>query len=105
MAFRIRISPLAQTEIEDFVVFLRDYSEEFAMEQIDRLDRTLSLHLGASPHTWGYFALTGAPYRAYLFRVGRKIQYWIIYTIDEDAQAVNVLRFWQASRASDALEL
>ena len=94
MTFRIRISPLAQAEIE-----------AFTMDQIARPDETLSRHLGASPHTWVYFALNGAPYRTHLFRVGRKIQYWIICTIDDGTQIVNVLRFWQVSRSPDTLEL
>jgi hypothetical protein len=61
--------------------------------------------LGDAPLTWGYFPLTGPPYRAYLFRVGHRTQYWIIYTVDEPAQTVNVLRMWNASRDPDALDL
>ncbi|MDQ2079562.1 hypothetical protein RA307_05155 [Xanthobacteraceae bacterium Astr-EGSB] len=40
----------------------------------------------------------GAPYRANLFRVGRRTQYWIIYTVDEDAGVIDVLQFWNAMR-------
>ena len=76
MTFRVRIDPVALRQIEQFAAYLRDYSEEFAIEQIERLDRILSVNLGASPLTWPYFAFTGAPYRAYLFRVGRRTQYW-----------------------------
>lgn len=54
--------------------------------------------LTQSPATWSYFYLTGAPYRAYLFRVGRRTQFWIVYTIDEETKTVNVLRFWNASK-------
>jgi len=75
-----RIDPVALRQIEQFVAHLRDYSEEFAIEQIERLDRMLSIDLAESPLTGSYFAFTGAPYRAYLFRVGRRTQYWIIYT-------------------------
>lgn len=49
--------------------------------------------------------LTGAPYRAYLFRVGRRTHYWIIYTVDEDSRLVNVLAFWNASRDSETIDL
>ena len=76
MTFRVRIDPVAQRLIDEFAVYLRDYSEEFAIEQFDRLDRILSINLQESPLTWTYSAFTGAPYRAYLFRVGRRTQYW-----------------------------
>jgi hypothetical protein len=76
MTFRVRIDPVAQRLIDEFAIYLRDYSEEFAIEQFDRLDRILSINLQESPLTWTYFAFTGAPYRAYLFRVGRRTQYW-----------------------------
>ena len=76
MTFRVRIDPVALRQIEQFAAYLRDYSEEFAIEPIERLDRILSVNLRASPLTWPYFAFTGAPYRAYLFRVGRRTQYW-----------------------------
>ena len=105
MKFRVRIDPVALRQIEEFAAYLRDYSEDFAIEQIERLDRILSVNLGESALTWSYFALTGAPYRAYLFRVGRRTQYWIIYTVDEDEHAVNILRFWNAMRDPERLEL
>ena len=105
MNFRLRIAPLAQRHIDTFGTYLRDYDETFAIEQIDRLNRVLAVHLGESPRTWSCFALTGAPYRAYLFRVGRRTQYWIIYTVDEDAKVVDVLHFWNASRDPERLDL
>ena len=105
MTFRVRIDPVAQRLIDEFAIYLRDYSEEFAIEQFDRLDRILSVNLQESPLTWSYFAFTGAPYRAYLFRVGRRTQYWIIYTVDEDTRSVNILHFWNASRDLNTLDL
>jgi mRNA-degrading endonuclease RelE of RelBE toxin-antitoxin system len=104
MAFRLRIDPTALIQIEQFAVYLRGYDEDFAIEQVERLNRALRL-LRESPLTWSYFPLTGAPYRAYLFRVGRRTQYWVIYTVDEDAQTVDVLSFWNAARDPDSLEL
>jgi hypothetical protein len=104
MPFRVRIDPVAQRHIDEFAVYLANYSEEFAIEQIDRLDRIISVHLRESPLTWAYFAFTGAPYRAYLFRVGRRTQYWIIYTVDEENRTVDILHFWNATRDPDALE-
>jgi hypothetical protein len=73
--------------------------------KFERLDRILRLNLGEAPLAWSYFPLTGAPYRAYLFRVGRRTQYWIIYTVDEEARIVDILRFWSASRDPERLDL
>jgi mRNA-degrading endonuclease RelE of RelBE toxin-antitoxin system len=105
MTFRVRIDPLAQREIDEFITYLRDYDENFAIEQINRINRILVEHLGESPLTWSYFAFTGAPYRAYLFRIGRRTQYWIIYSVDEQNRTVDILRFWSTSRDPDALDL
>lgn len=81
------------------------YDEGFAIEQIERLDRVIALNLGQSPLTWSYFPLTGAPYRAYLFRVGRRTHYWLIYTVDEDMRTVDLLHFWNAVRDPETLDL
>ncbi len=105
MTFQIRIAPIAQRHIDEMIRYLRAYSEEFATEQIERLDRVFAITLGESPLTWGYFPLTGAPYRAYLFRIGRRTQYWIIYTVDEDIRTVDVLHFWNASRDPETLDV
>jgi mRNA-degrading endonuclease RelE of RelBE toxin-antitoxin system len=105
MTYRVRIDPVAQRQIDKFAIYLRAYSEDFAIEQIERLDRILSINLRESPLTWTYLAFTGAPYRAYLFRVGRRSQYWIIYTVDEDTRTVDILHFWNASRDPDTLDL
>jgi mRNA-degrading endonuclease RelE of RelBE toxin-antitoxin system len=105
MNFRVRIDPVALRQIDGFARYLREYSEDFAIEQIERLDRILAVNLGETPLTWSYFPLTGAPYRAYLFRVGRRTQYWIIYTVDEDARIVDILQFWNAMLDPEALEL
>jgi hypothetical protein len=37
MTFRLRIAPLAQQQIDDFAAYLGGYSEQLAVEQIDRL--------------------------------------------------------------------
>ena len=105
MTFRVRIDPVAQQHIDQFAVYLREYSEEFAIEQIERLDHIISINLGELPLIWAYFAFTGAPYRAYLFRVSRRTQYWIVYTVDEENRAVDVLHFWNAARDPETLDL
>ena len=98
MTFRVVKDSVAQAEIDSFGAYASDYSEEFAREQFTRLNRILTVELAEAPYTWGYFFVTGAPYRAYLFKVGRRTSYWIVYTVDEDARRVDVLRFWNASR-------
>ncbi len=105
MTYRVRIDPVAQHQIDQFAIYLREYSEDFAVEQIERLDRILEFNLGQSPLMWSYFPLTGAPYRAYLFRVGRRTQYWIIYTVDESSRMVDVLSFWNTARDPDTIDM
>jgi mRNA-degrading endonuclease RelE of RelBE toxin-antitoxin system len=105
MTYRVRVAPTAQAQIDQFASYLRQYSEDFAVEQIDRLERTLRLHLAESPLMWAYFPLTGAPYRAYLFRVGRRIQYWIIYTVDETSRTVDVISFRGTGRDPGTINL
>ena len=102
--FRLRIAPVAQSQIDAFAEYLRDYSEVFAIAEIDRLNEILSRHVAEAPLTWAYFPLTGAPYRAYLYRVGRRTQYWIVYTVDEQARTVDILHFWNASRDPERFE-
>jgi hypothetical protein len=60
---------------------------------------------GKPPLTWSYFPLTGMPYRAYLFRVGRRTQYWVVYTVDEEANTIDILSFWNAARNPASLDL
>jgi plasmid stabilization system protein ParE len=98
MSYRVRIDALAQRDIDQFSTYLADYSETFALEQIERIDSVFRDALSQSPATWSYFFVTGAPYRACLFRVGRRTHFWIVYTIDEETKTVNVLRFWNASK-------
>jgi mRNA-degrading endonuclease RelE of RelBE toxin-antitoxin system len=56
------------------------------------------VHLVAkTPHAFGWFHETGAPYRAKLFRLVRA-NYWIIYVVDDERQIVEFVRFWNAAR-------
>jgi hypothetical protein len=103
--FRVRIDPVAQRHIDEFAGYLRRYDEAFAIKQIERLDRIIAVNLGETPLTWSYCAFTGAPYRAYLFRVGRRTQYWLIYTVDEQTGTVDLLQFWNAMRDPETLDL
>jgi plasmid stabilization system protein ParE len=104
MTFRLRIDPAAQCSIDQFAHYLRSHSGDFAVEQIERLDRILHSNIGEAPLSWNYFPLTGAPYRGYLFRVGRRTHYWIIYVVDEDTHTVDILSFWNTARDPETIE-
>jgi mRNA-degrading endonuclease RelE of RelBE toxin-antitoxin system len=104
MTYKVITGLAADGEIGDFGHYAADYSEDWAREQFARLNRVLTVDLAEAPNTWAYFYVTGAPYRAYLFRVGRRTSYWIVYTVDDDAKIVNVLRFWNASKEPTSLE-
>lgn len=101
----MRIDDRAQLDIDQFTAYLTDYSETFAIEQIERIDSVFHDTLSRSPATWSYFYVTGAPYHAYLFRVGRRTNYWIVYTFDEETKTVNVLRFWNASKDPETFRI
>ena len=105
MTYRVRINPVALSQIKEFAAYLSNYSEDFAIEQVGRLDRIIASTLAKSPLTWAHFALTGPPYRGYLFRVGRRTQYWIIYTVEEDSRTVNIVHFWNAKRDPERFAL
>src|SRR5436189_184810 len=53
MTFSVRFSALAQRQIDDFADYLRAYSEDFVVEQRDRLDRIFSTNLTESPLNLG----------------------------------------------------
>jgi hypothetical protein len=105
MTYRVIRDIAANAEIEDFGSYAADYTEEFARKQFSRLNRVFSVELAESPNTWNYFYITGAPYRAYLFRVGRRTSFWIVYTVDDVTKVVKVLRFWNASKEPATFEI
>lgn len=72
---------------------------------MERLRRVIQTNLAARPLTWAYRVFAGKPYRACLFRAGRRTQYWIIYTVDEVTRTVSILRFWNAKRDPESLDL
>lgn len=105
MTFEVVIAPLAELELANFAAYAAEFSEDFAAEQFRRLNHVFSAVLAESPLTWGPFFVTGAPYHGYLFRAGRRTQFWIVYTVDEEKRRVNVLRFWNAGREPAAFEV
>jgi plasmid stabilization system protein ParE len=102
MAFKVRFAPQAQEDIRDFATYLAAYSEDIADRYISELAAAIERHILPRPMSWQFFFLTGAPYRAYLFKISRRTAYWIIFEIDEHPQTVNILRFWHAARDPEA---
>ena len=98
MAYRIRHGPIFLRDVEDFGRYCADYCLEFADEQFERLTFAIETLIAEAPLTWAYFVHSGEPYRAYLFRVGQRTRFWIVYSIDEEAGAVSLLRLWGAAR-------
>jgi mRNA-degrading endonuclease RelE of RelBE toxin-antitoxin system len=105
MKYRVVATARAISELAQFAESARAYSEAWALGPAARLEHVIMDDLPRAPHQWSYFYLTGAPYRAYLFRVGRRIQYWIVYTVDEETNTVNILRFWNASQDYERFRL
>ena len=105
MTFKVSLAPLAEREIAEFASYAAGYSDAFALDQFRRLNHILAVVLAEAPQMWSPFFLTGRPYHGYLFRVGRRTQFWIVYTFDEEKREVTVLRFWNASREPESLEI
>ncbi len=85
-------------DLDDFFDYTSAYDDDYAREQLARLRRMIAVDIAGSSYTWATFFVTGAPYRATLFKLGRRTSYWIVYSVDDAAQRVNLLRFWNASR-------
>jgi mRNA-degrading endonuclease RelE of RelBE toxin-antitoxin system len=105
MTYKVFIAPTAQAEMDAFAVYAAGYSDDFAVEQFGRLNQILTTNLAESPNMWAHFYITGAPYRGYLFRVGRRTQFWIVYAVNDATQTVSVLRFWSPRRYDAEFEI
>jgi hypothetical protein len=104
MSYHIQRSGWFARDVEEFGRYCSAYSATFAMRQFDRLDYAIRVLIGESPLRWSPFVHTGHPYHAYLFRVGERTQFWIVYTYDEDSQTVRLLRLWSTSRLETNFE-
>ena len=102
MTYRVFRSRSFDRDVDAFARYAAEYSELFAREQFARLETVLSVDLVQSPNTWSYFFVTGAPYHAYFFNVGRRTSFWIVYTVDEELKRVDLVRFWNASRDTES---
>jgi hypothetical protein len=105
VTYRVLVAPLAKDEMARFAAYAAEYADEFAIEQFERLNQIITVELAEAPLMWRYFYVTGAPYLAYLFRVGRHTQFWIVYTVDEASSVVKILRFWNARRNPQGFDI
>jgi plasmid stabilization system protein ParE len=98
MPYTIRRSPQARRDIRDFFRFLRkEAGVAIAHKYLEALEYDM-LHLIANnPHAFSLFHETGAPYRAKLFKLARTT-YWIVYTVDDANETIDLLRFWNSAR-------
>jgi plasmid stabilization system protein ParE len=99
----VKLSDKARADFKEIQIYLAEYSADVARKHIIRLANTIEL-IGVEPLIWAPFFLTGAPYRAKLFFVGRST-FWIVYEVDQKESAVNILRVWNSKQNPDDFEL
>ena len=102
--FNIKFSLKADADKFEYFEYLNYQSEAAAIAFMSRLDKDLSA-LRRQPAMWAHFYITGAPYRAKLFRIGRRTQFWIVYLVDDDSSELFILRLWGTSRNPDDFEI
>jgi plasmid stabilization system protein ParE len=105
MAHDVLLTLPAQSDILALHAYLSDFNATTADRIVGELERTLRLDIAVHPEAYALFYVTGAPYRARLFRLSRRTQYWIIYEFRRAASRVDVLRVWNASRNPADFEL
>ncbi len=103
MTSRLQISRLAEDEIQDLYTYLDEFSPEIADHHLVRLRNAISA-IGSNPRRYAYFFLTGAPYRARLFLVGRT-SFWIVYRVNEASRLVDILRIWDSRQNPDDFDI
>ena len=72
---------------------------------ISTLELAIERNVAERPLAWQFFFLTGAPFRAYHFKISRRSAYWVVYDVDEEQEAIDVLRVWHSAQNPDEFEL
>lgn len=75
-------------------MFLDQVDTSSARRHVNRLADAIEQIAGRA-HVYSFFFLTGAPYRAKLFEIGRA-SFWIVYRLDEANEAIEILRIWNS---------
>ena len=98
MPYQIVRSLQARRDIRDFVRYLKaEAGDMIARACLTAPERELEVVLTHRPKAFTWFRETGAPYRGKLFRFGRTT-YWIVYTVDDALQRVEIVKFWHSAR-------
>lgn len=105
MAHRIRFSAQAKRDVRSLSDYLTRYSDEVANLYLNDLANAIEENIAERPHTWQFFFLTGAPFRAYLFKISRSTSYWVVYQVDDANNAVDVLRVWHCAQDPQEFEI
>ena len=92
MAYRVLFSREAEEDIHLLSNYLSRYSEDTARYYMNDLVSCIMRNVAVRPLTWQYFYLTGAPFRAYLYKISRRSAYWVVYQVNNTENAVDILR-------------
>ncbi len=90
----VRTSERARKDIREVFGYIRRQNAQIAGRHLVRLDASIN-SIARSPTAWSHFFLTGAPYRAKLFEIGRA-SFWIVCRLDEATEAIEILRIWNS---------
>jgi plasmid stabilization system protein ParE len=101
----IVVAPSASHDIAEMFAYLSEYEPDYAKRILGDFRRVLRDDVAVNPTLYGKFHVTGLPYRARLFRLSRRTQFWIVYRYDSKTRLVRVVRLWNASRNPSAFEL
>lgn len=98
MGYRVIFSPQSQDDLHDIVKYIARYSPRHALAQGERLIAS-ALKIGNFPRQGRV-----VPERSQ-FHVREMIEgnYRIIYQLDDEIEAVFILRFWHAARGTPDL--
>jgi plasmid stabilization system protein ParE len=105
MTYKVRFSPQARRDIQNLFDYLARHSDDVAEFYVAELERSIERNIATRPLTWQFFFLTGAPFRAYLFKLGRRNAYWIVYEVNEEQKAIDILRVWHGAQDPEQFEV
>lgn len=88
-------TPSFVEDYREFIAYLAEFDEALAVRHFQRFEEALLEILTGAPYRHAFFKETGPPYRAKLFRVGKRT-FWIIYSVEGDA--ITLWRFWDSAR-------
>ena len=98
MSYSVAQTLRFRRELLSFARYCNDYSEEYALDKKEEIDDIIINILSQRPLSYNYFELTGIPYRAYLYKAGKRTQFWIVYRVSEATKTVTLISLWNAMR-------